>query len=617
MGRPAKGIPCSGNIDVLVSIVMNNVNTANPNFLFHFLFCPIKSSVLNIHKYKNICIAYLNCNDKKSKKLLDLKDIDVISDAKEIMALFPAVSSVLPSCRLSLLQQLMSTMERSIKSNMDYDGVGSPIKIRLIIPFDNAMDEIIQKFRHNNNILVNYVDELQDHSIDGLILLIIDKKISIVIGVSEQDNDNNNNYGDKNNDALNPGLTFLYNKLDNNVSKSIVFSHITAFEIIWNQAETKKKIENTDKVKEDFINICAHELRSPIQPILGLSILVKNKISDSNQREMLDVIIRNAKRLKRLADDLLEVTKIESNSIKLDKEKFNLNDLLTDVLFDYTNKILRDSLNDDYTFNIAKSIPHDIVFFVDADKDRLVQVISNILNNAVRATEDAINNENLESGTIQFSLTQNTVKDIQISVKDMGPGIDAQILSKLFTKFITKSGRGIGLGLFIAKSIIEAHGGRIWAENNKGEKGATFYFTLPILMQSQKNNELKKILVVDDTPTFALSLKNTFENDNKYLVDIYSNPTTMLQKFVSGYYDFVMLDIEMPEINGFDLSQQLRKKDDGVQVIFMTSGGTNYEPLRELYGISEKNHFIKKTLGAEKILKQLNALVEENRNNRT
>ena len=84
----------------------------------------------------------------------------------------------------------------------------------------------------------------------------------------------------------------------------------------------------------------------------------------------------------------------------------------------------------------------------------------------------------------------------------------------------------------------------------------------------------------------------------------------MLQKFVSGYYDFVILTIEMSEINGFDLSQQLRKKDDRVQVIFMTSGGTNYEPLRELYGISEKTHFIKKTLSAEKILKQLNALVE-------
>ncbi len=542
----------------------------------------------------------------------EIEDIGIISDAKEIMALFPTVSSVQSSYKLPLMQQLMTAIENNIKSDVNDDNdLHGILKIRLIIPFDNAMDEITQKFRQNKGILVNYVDETKECSIDRSVLLIIDKKISIIIGINEQDGINKNNYGNKNNNLLKSKSIFLYNKDDNDASKSAVFSHITAFEIIWNQAETKKMIENADKAKEDFINICAHELRSPIQPILGLSILVKNKITDANQREMLDVIIRNAKRLKRLADDLLEVTKIESNSIKLDKEKFNLNDFLNDVLIDYSNKILKEDFNNNYTLSIIKTIPSDTVFFVDIDKDRLTQVIFNILNNAVRASGDAIHDGNLENGAIQFSLTQPATKEIQISVKDMGPGIDAQILSKLFTKFITKSGKGIGLGLFIAKSIIESHGGRIWAENNKEEKGATFYFTLPVLTQSQRNDDIKKILVMDDTPTLALSLKNTFETNGKYMVDIYDNPTTMLQKFVSGYYDFVILNIEMSETNGFDLSQRLIKKDDRVQVIFMTSGGTNYEPLRELYGISEKTHFIKKTLGAEKILKQLNALVGE------
>ncbi|HYZ95102.1 MAG TPA: HAMP domain-containing sensor histidine kinase, partial [Nitrososphaeraceae archaeon] len=406
------------------------------------------------------------------------------------------------------------------------------LKIRLIIPFDAAIDEITQKFRQNKGVLVNYVDENKEYSIDRPALLIIDKKISIIIGINEQDEINNNNDGNKNNCLLKPKSIFLYNKDDNDASQSAVFSHITAFEIIWNQAETKKMVEDADKAKEDFINICAHELRSPIQPILGLSILVKNKISDANQREMLDVIIRNAKRLKRLADDLLEVTKIESNSIKLDKEKFNLNDFINDVLTDYSNKILKEDFNNNYTLSITKYIPRDILFFVNVDKDRLTQVIFNILNNAVRASGDAFQDGNLENGTIQFSMSQTAAKEIQISVKDMGPGIDAQILSKLFTKFITKSGKGIGLGLFIAKSIIESHGGRIWAENNKEEKGATFYFTLPVLTQSQRNSEIRKILVVDDNPSFALSLKNTFETDDKYIVDIYSNPATMLQKFV-------------------------------------------------------------------------------------
>ncbi|MDP8907291.1 MAG: hybrid sensor histidine kinase/response regulator [Thermoproteota archaeon] len=542
----------------------------------------------------------------------ELKDIGIISDAKEIMALFPTVRSVQSFYRLSLLPQLMAAIENIIESNVDDDDdIDRSLKIRLIIPFDKAIDEITQKFRQNKGILVNYVNEIKEHSIDRSVLLIIDKKISIMIGINEQDDINNNNNENKNNNLLMSKSIFLYNRDDNEASKSAVFSHITAFEIIWNQAETKKMIENADKAKEDFINICAHELRSPIQPILGLSILVKNKIYDANQREMLDVIIRNAKRLKRLADDLLEITKIESNSIKIDKEKFNLNDFVNDVLIDYSDKILKEDFNNNYTLSIIKSIPSDTVFFVNVDKDRLTQVIFNILNNAVRASGDAVHDGNLENVTIQFSLTQTATKEIQISVKDMGPGIDAQILSKLFTKFITKSGKGIGLGLFIAKSIIESHGGRIWAENNREEKGATFYFTLPVLTRSQRNDDIKKILVVDDSPTFALSLKNTFETNDKYMVDIYDNPTTMLQKFVSGYYDFVILNIEMSETNGFDLSQQLRKKDDRVQVIFMTSGGTNYEPLRELYGISEKTHFIKKTLGAEKILKQLNALAGE------
>jgi DNA-binding response OmpR family regulator len=104
-------------------------------------------------------------------------------------------------------------------------------------------------------------------------------------------------------------------------------------------------------------------------------------------------------------------------------------------------------------------------------------------------------------------------------------------------------------------------------------------------------------------------LKTTFEEYGKYKVDIFDSPSALLQRFVSGYYDFVILDIEMPEINGFDLSQQIRKKDDKVEVVFMTSGGTNYEPLRELYGISEKNHFIKKFQEPGKILRQINSLI--------
>jgi signal transduction histidine kinase len=565
---------------------------------------------------------------EKSNKLPGLNDRDIISEAKEIMAVFPTVKSVLSTYKSALMQQLIFTMQSNFKDSYNsYEdrAIDNSPKVRVIIPHDKEIDGIIQRSRHNKNTSIRNISDISDIFIDKAIFIIIDRKTSIIIKTDEPDYDgdtgnseNNNNSSDKSGGfSAIKETAFSYSRHDDDDDETgsgpVVFSHIAAFEMLWKLTETLQKITTSDKVKEDFVNICAHELRSPIQPILGLSILVKNKITDANQREILDVIIRNAKRLKRLADDLLEVTKIESDLIKLDKEKFNLNDFLNETLFDYATKASKEEHgdNDNNThLNIVKSIPDDIVFSVDADKDRLIQVIHNILNNAVRARSDGTYNNDVDNEAIYFSLHKSKENEVQISIKDRGTGIDDEILSNLFTKFITKSGKGIGLGLFIAKNIIEAHDGKIWATNNNDGKGATFCFTLPIIMQSTRNTKFKKILLINDKQSFASTLKTTFEEYGKYKVDIFDSPSALLQRFVSGYYDFVFLDIEMPEINGFDLSQQIRKKDDKVEVVFMTSGGTNYEPLRELYGISEKNHFIKKFREPYRILRQINSLIE-------
>jgi signal transduction histidine kinase len=545
--------------------------------------------------------------------LSELKDRETISLAKEIMAVFPTVESVLSTYKSALIQQLILKMQSSFNdSDANHDNaINNNPKIRIIIPQDKEIDNITQGFRQNKNTHILNISGINDIFIDSAIFIIIDKKTSIIIKTGEQDN-NDNDVNKSSGFSPKKETAFSYIRYDNETDNgTVVFSHIAAFELIWKLTEALQKVTNNDKVKEDFVNICAHELRSPIQPILGLSMLVKNKITDANQQEILDVIIRNAKRLKRLADDLLEVTKIESNLIRLDKEKFNLNDFLNEMLFDYETKVSKEEHNDNNThLNIIKSIPDEIVFSVDADKDRLIQVIHNILNNAVRARSDGNYNNDPDNEAIYFSLQQNNENEVQISIKDRGSGIDEEILSNLFTKFITKSGKGIGLGLFIAKNIIEAHDGKIWATNNKDGKGATFYFTLPVIMQSAKNVKFKKILLINDKKSFAFTLKTTFEEYGKYKVDIFDTPSAVVQGFVSGYYDFVILDIEMPEINGFDLSQKIRKKDDKVEVVFMTSGGTNYEPLREMYGISEKSHFIKKFNEPDKILRQINGLIE-------
>jgi signal transduction histidine kinase len=235
------------------------------------------------------------------------------------------------------------------------------------------------------------------------------------------------------------------------------------------------------KMQKEFINIAAHELRTPIQPVLSLTQIIRSKIKDVEQGELLDVVIRNAKRLHQLAEDILDITRIESQSLKLNKERFNLNDLISNVMQDYRNQVEKDHDN----ISLLYESKNDIIFFVEADRHRVTQVISNLLNNAIKFIKEE--GEGGEGGTVSVTLQKKKEEDNQqqvlVSVKDSGTGIHSDIIPRLFSKFATKSEKGTGLGLFISKSIVEAHDGKIWAENNvsdgSAEKGATFTFSLP------------------------------------------------------------------------------------------------------------------------------------------
>jgi two-component system sensor histidine kinase VicK len=233
-------------------------------------------------------------------------------------------------------------------------------------------------------------------------------------------------------------------------------------------------------MQKDFINIAAHELRTPIQPILGLSQVLQSKIKNNNRnniayQELLDPIIRNAKRLQQLTEDILDVTKIESQSLQLKKELLNVNEVILAVLADYSsrnnnNKIKKVHNNVKITFSSKDDL------FVMADRSRLYQVFANLLNNAIKFTK-----EGSITIIVQRNDNDNVNEEAIVSIKDIGVGIDPEILPRLFSKFATKAGTsGTGLGLFISKGIVEAHGGKIWAENNSDGKGATFAFTLPL-----------------------------------------------------------------------------------------------------------------------------------------
>ena len=230
-----------------------------------------------------------------------------------------------------------------------------------------------------------------------------------------------------------------------------------------------ERLKESDKMKNEFINVASHELRTPIQPILTLSAILRPKIQDVRQQELLDIIIRNAKRLMQLTESILDVTKMENQSLILKKERFDLNDIVINVMDDIT--LGSEFINNK---NIRLSyMPQHI--FLEADRVRIIQVISNMLVNAVKFTKE---------GTITIT---SEIKDSAalVSVKDTGQGLHAEVLPQLFTKFGSKAPshgveKGTGLGLFISKNIIEAHGGKIWAENNTNGNGATFTFSLPL-----------------------------------------------------------------------------------------------------------------------------------------
>ncbi len=256
--------------------------------------------------------------------------------------------------------------------------------------------------------------------------------------------------------------------------------------------EAYEQLKVHERMQQDFINIAAHELRTPTQSIVGYTELLQHdfnvNIQNSNDndlstRDSLEALRRNAIRLKNLTNDILDVSRIETGTLKLNKERINLNEKIRNVVKDISNTNIQVA-EKGLTIQFLNDRNNDgNEYYVNADKSRVFQVLSNLINNAIKFTDlDGVISISLEKTNTPSTDKINTVEKsgyALIKMKDNGSGIDPDIYSRLFSKFATKSDIGTGLGLFIAKSIVEAHGGKISAENNRDEKGATFKFSLP------------------------------------------------------------------------------------------------------------------------------------------
>jgi signal transduction histidine kinase len=229
-------------------------------------------------------------------------------------------------------------------------------------------------------------------------------------------------------------------------------------------------------MEKEFVNMAAHELRTPVQPLLGMTDILMSQFEEDQQeeeerggkknkkkaiavtKEEIEMIARNAKRLERLTSDILDVSRIESNALKLNVEVIDLNEKIRIVVNDEISAIPQGK-ELEIIFDQRESAP----LFVRGDKSRLFEVLSNLIGNAIKFTDSG--------GTITVTAEKSTAKkEAIVSIKDTGKGIDMEILPRLFTKFASKSDKGTGLGLYLSKGIIQAHGGKMWAENNKDGK---------------------------------------------------------------------------------------------------------------------------------------------------
>ena len=256
--------------------------------------------------------------------------------------------------------------------------------------------------------------------------------------------------------------------------------------------ENLKKLQENEKLKDDFINIAAHELRTPIQPILGLSDLI-NRSLQNNTREIdtselkndIKVIYRNAKKLQKLTNDILDVSRIDSHILNLNTSRFDFVELVKNTIQDFTTNSEKKEENVFIDCNFLDETKSkevlDQSIWVEVDKARISQVLLNLLNNARKFTEEG-------KITVTVLMKKNR-KEVIVSISDKGKGINSEVMNHLFEKFISRSDSGTGLGLYISKNIIEAHRGKIWASNNQNGIGSTFSFSIPVEIRSMPESE--------------------------------------------------------------------------------------------------------------------------------
>ncbi len=461
---------------LLVQVIHSNVKAVieSHQYLFETLWnkaIPAEQKIKEIEEQLEPVRIEVVYDGNRTKKLYK----KMIKNAKnEVLLLLPTPNAFTRHQKAGLLQLLQQVVKKY------------SVKVRILMPPSSPM--LIDQHTHAKS---KEISSQGDPNLDGFFsirhiqplvdsapkstILVTDKKLSLVVELKDDTKK-------KFEEAI--GLSTYSN------SKPGVLSYVAIFENLWLETELYEHIRNVneelqkanenlkinDRMQKEFINIAAHELRTPTQAILAFADMLP---LFPDNKELGKVIQRNAKRLQRLIKDILDVTKIESQQLILRKDIFDIHEL-DSLISDYRQQL--EKIDTIKKIKLFSKFPEEKNVFLNADKERLSEVISNIIDNAIKFIEKEgsihilIKVDMDETNGNAFVLNNHVL----VKIKDTGTGISEEIFPRLFTRFASKSINGTGLGLYISKSIIEAHGGKIWAENNIGGKGATFTIRLPL-----------------------------------------------------------------------------------------------------------------------------------------
>jgi len=454
-------------------------------------------------------------NPDKTQQLL-IHNIQKAS--KEILLILPSINAFFRYRKIGIFNILeKKLLNISLNNNIrNEEGNSNKLLVKILTPTNyklekyitNIYDRLKKTNKQKENIEFRRIESLSEIK---TACIIIDKKNLLIIELKDDSKDN----------FLDAIGSSIYS-----TTPTTVFSYISIFDTLWTQTElyesiriandelqstteelreslqilanvnqeltiTNEMLNKHDKMQKEFINVAAHELRTPTQSIIGYCEMID--AFPENTQKYLEPVKRNAEKLYRLTEDILDVSRIESGTLKLEKSKFDLREIIVNLIEDLTTKMKKEeNVIKSNKKNIDKKPDIQLIYpefsvqqplFVFADKNRIQQVLSNLLNNALKFTEGGVITINIEK--FVETINNNTKEEkefVSIKIKDTGKGIDPEVLPRLFEKFTTKSDKGTGLGLYISKNIIDAHGGRIWGQDNNkyGKKGAEFVFTLPL-----------------------------------------------------------------------------------------------------------------------------------------